>query len=61
MTATTYTEANLALAIKLQNAWGYDGAKHYITKTILKQRMTGQATLIAAWEANLAALESIAR
>jgi hypothetical protein len=60
-TEKTYTEANVALAVKFMNAWGYDGAKHYITKTIIKQRMTGNEILINAWESNLDALEAIAK
>jgi hypothetical protein len=61
MNTTTITEANITAVNKLIKAWGYDGAKHYIVKTLNTQRMTRQTTLIATWEANLAVINEISK
>jgi hypothetical protein len=59
MNTTQFTEVNEKTAQKFLEAWGYEGAKYFITKTAMRQRMIGDTALATVWEANLLALESL--
>jgi hypothetical protein len=57
----TYTDANLAGVKKLVKAWGIEGAREFILKTLRVQRINGNARMIAVWESNVNALESLVK
>ena len=56
-----YTVANLAGVKKLVKAWGIEGARAFILKTLRVQRINGNARMIAVWESNVNALESLVK